>query len=104
MINFNPVTEDNPNINLEYQPTMHPIIIYSESEKIIGTFFKTAGKEKNPIVLLLHGFPGNEVNYDIAHSIRRFGINVVVFHYRGSWGSSGNFTIKNSLMDVNLVI
>lgn len=104
MIKFNAVSEDNPNINLEYPPTIKPIIVTIENEKLIGTFFKTAGKEISPIVFLLHGFPGNEVNYDIAHAIRRFGFNVVVFHYRGSWGSSGNFSISNSLEDVNSII
>lgn len=104
MIKFNAVTEDNPNINLEHPPTIQPIVVKIENEKLIGTFFKTAGNDKNPIVFLLHGFPGHEVNYDIAHAIRRFGFNVVVFHYRGSWGSSGNFSISNSLEDLNSII
>ena len=104
MIKFNPVIEDNPNIDLEFPPTMQAIIVKIESGKLIGTLFKVAGKEKRPIVFILHGFPGNELNYDIAHAIKRFGLNVVIFHYRGSWGSSGNFSISNSLEDVCSII
>jgi pimeloyl-ACP methyl ester carboxylesterase len=83
---------------------MHPLIIKSKNEKLLGSYFKAAGKENNPLLILLHGFPGNETNFDIAHAVRRFGINVAVFHYRGSWGSGGSFSISNSLSDVSSVI
>ncbi|MDA3861992.1 MAG: alpha/beta fold hydrolase [Melioribacteraceae bacterium] len=104
MIKFNSVISDNPNPDLEFPPTMHPLIIKSKNEKLLGSYFKAAGKEKNPLLILLHGFPGNETNFDIAHAVRRFGINVAVFHYRGSWGSGGSFSISNSLSDVSSVI
>ena len=51
-----------------------------------------AGKGPHPVVVLLHGFPGNEQNLDLAQAIRRAGWAVVTFHYRGSWGSEGSFT------------
>ena len=101
---FNPTTEDNPNIDSENPESMQPIVFMSKGEKLIGTFFKASGKEKKPTVILLHGFPGNENNFDIAHAIKRFGFNVVVFHYRGSWGSSGDFSISNSLEDLSSAI
>ena len=104
MIQFNPTTEDNPNIDSENPESMQPIVFMSKGEKLIGTFFKASGKEKKPTVILLHGFPGNENNFDIAHAIKRFGFNVVVFHYRGSWGSSGDFSISNSLEDLSSAI
>jgi hypothetical protein len=34
----------------------------------------------------LHGFPGNERNFDVAQALRRAGYAALVFHYRGSWG------------------
>lgn len=104
MIKFNPVAEDDPNIDLEYPPTMQPLIIKSKNDKLLGTFFTASGKEKHTLVLVLHGFPGNENNFDIAHAIKKSGFNVVVFHYRGSWGSSGDFSISNSLTDVSSII
>ncbi|WP_433967320.1 alpha/beta hydrolase family protein [Tunturiibacter gelidiferens] len=45
------------------------------------------GPAPHPVVLLLHGFPGNEKNLDLAQAIRRDGWDVVYFDYRGSWGS-----------------
>ncbi len=104
MENFNPITEDNPNIDIESPEAMQPIVFESKGEKLIGTFFKASGKEKKPTVILLHGFPGNENNFDIAHSIKRFGFNVIIFHYRGSWGSGGDFSISTSLEDVYSMI
>ncbi|MCK5087321.1 MAG: alpha/beta hydrolase, partial [Melioribacteraceae bacterium] len=92
MHKYNPVTQDPKFSDDDYPATMQPIIINNNGEKLLGTFFVAGGKGPHPTVLLLHGFPGNEVNYDLAHSLRRFGCNVVVFHYRGSWGSSGCFT------------
>ena len=104
MINFNPVIEDSPLEEKEYPSRMSPFIFSNSNEKLIGTFFLTSGIGPHPTVLLMHGFPGNEVNYDIAHSIRRYGFNVMIFHYRGSWGSSGDFTFANSLKDVSSAI
>jgi len=104
MINFNPVIEDPPIEDREYPSSMAPLIFLSNNEKLIGTFFLTSGIGPHPTVLLLHGFPGNEVNYDIAHSIRRSGFNVMVFHYRGSWGSGGSFLFENSLEDAESAI
>ena len=43
------------------------------------------GATPHPAVILLHGFPGNERNLDLAQSIRRAGWNVLYFDYRGSW-------------------
>jgi len=51
-----------------------------------------SGAGPHPVVLLLHGFPGNEQNLDLAQAMRRAGWAVVTFHYRGSWGSSGTFS------------
>ncbi len=104
MPGFNPVFEDNPNENPNFPASMAPVIFKSFDKKLIGTFFLASGEGTHPTVLLLHGFPGNELNYDLAHSIRRFGFNVMVFHYRGSWGSEGNFTFKNGIEDVNSAI
>ena len=104
MHKYNPVTQDPKFSDDDYPATMQPIIINNNGEKLLGTFFVTGGKGPHPTVLLLHGFPGNEVNYDLAHSLRRSGCNVVVFHYRGSWGSSGCFTFTNSLDDLTSAV
>lgn len=96
---FNPVIQDNENFDREFPPTMDPVIFQSEGEKIVGTMFVANGKGPHPVVLLLHGFPGNETNFDLAHAFRRAGFNVLVFHYRGTWGSSGEFSFVNGIKD-----
>jgi pimeloyl-ACP methyl ester carboxylesterase len=62
------------------------------------------GAGPHPVVILLHGFPGNEKNLDLAQAIRRDGWNVVYFDYRGSWGSPGDFSFTHSIEDTQSVI
>ena len=69
-----------------------------------GFIYKANGAQKHPTLLLLHGFPGNERNLDLAQVVRSHGWNVIYFNYRGSWGSPGQFGFKNCVEDVvNLV-
>jgi dipeptidyl aminopeptidase/acylaminoacyl peptidase len=63
-----------------------------------------AGPGPHPTVLLLHGFPGNERNLDIAQALRRAGWNAFYFNYRGTWGSGGEFSFGHALEDVAAVI
>jgi pimeloyl-ACP methyl ester carboxylesterase len=48
---------------------------------------------------LLHGFPGNEQNLDLAQAARRAGWHVLTLHYRGSWGSPGSFSFEHASQD-----
>lgn len=63
-----------------------------------------SGAGPHPVVVLLHGFPGNEKNLDLAQAIRRDGWDVVYFDYRGSWGSPGNFSFTHSIEDTQAAI
>jgi pimeloyl-ACP methyl ester carboxylesterase len=58
------------------------------------------GPGPHPVVALLHGFPGNEKNLDLAQDMRRAGWDVLYFNYRGAWGTPGNFSFGNSIEDV----
>lgn len=73
--------------------------IVSHGARLNTVFFLAAGAEAHPTVLLLHGFPGNEKNLDLAYMLRRAGWNVLFPNYRGSWGSAGNFSFSNALED-----
>jgi pimeloyl-ACP methyl ester carboxylesterase len=66
--------------------------------------YVAAGVGPHPTVILLHGFPGNERNLDLAQSIRRAGWNVMYFNYRGSWGSPGDFSFTHCIEDVQSAI
>lgn len=100
---FDPATQDAPN-DPKYPASMQPVSFTSHGCKLFGTFFFASGVGLHPTILLLHGFPGNEVNFDIAHAVRRMGFNVMVFHYRGCWGSEGEYLWTNLVEDVEEAI
>jgi pimeloyl-ACP methyl ester carboxylesterase len=57
------------------------------------------GPGPHPAVVLLHGFPGNERNLDLAQDIRRAGWDVLYFNYRGAWGTPGDFSFTHGIED-----
>ena len=103
-MSFNPVTSDKKEFDKKFPPTMDPVIFKSKGEKIVGTMFIADGEGPHPTILLLHGFPGNETNSDLAHTFKRAGFNVLIFHYRGTWGSSGEFSFENGVEDTKSAI
>lgn len=78
--------------------------IPSHGSNLHAVFYIASGAGPHPTVLLMHGFPGNEQNMDLAYSIRRAGWNVLVPHYRGSWGSEGTFSFAHALEDTQSAI
>lgn len=78
--------------------------ILSHGKKLYAIFYLAAGEGPHPTVLLMHGFPGNEQNLDLAQAIRRAGWHVLCPHYRGSWGSEGSFSFSNSIEDTQAAI
>lgn len=72
--------------------------------KLQGFILTANGAQKHPTLLLLHGFPGNERNLDLAQVVRSHGWNVIYFDYRGSWGSEGKFTFQHCVEDVVNVV
>jgi len=63
-----------------------------------------AGAGPHPTIILLHGFPGNERNLDLAQAMRRAGYNVLYFNYRGAWGSPGDFSFTHAIEDTQSAI
>ena len=41
---------------------------------------------------------------DLARAMQRAGWAVITFHYRGSWGSGGNFTLRGGCADVDALL
>ena len=80
------------------------LFIPSGNSQIAGLIYSANGLQKHPTLLLLHGYPGNERNLDIAQVVRSRGWNVIYFDYRGSWGSQGKFSFKNSVEDIVNVV
>src|SRR5215469_4946908 len=78
--------------------------IPSHGAKLYSVIYIASGAGPHPTVLMLHGFPGNEKNLDLAYSIRRAGWNVLVPFYRGAWGSGGTFSFTHALEDAQACI
>ena len=66
--------------------------------------YVASGPGPHPAVVLLHGFPGNERNLDLAQDIRSVGWDVLYFDYRGSWGSPGDFSFSHGIEDTAAAI
>jgi pimeloyl-ACP methyl ester carboxylesterase len=79
---------------------MESFQIPSHGVQLNALMYIAAGAEPHPAVILLHGFPGNEKNLDLAQAMRRAGWNVLYFNYRGAWGTPGDFSFTHSTEDV----
>lgn len=88
----------------EAKASMETMQIPSHGSLMNALVYVAAGAGPHPVVILLHGFPGNERNLDLAQDMRRAGWNVLYFNYRGSWGSPGNFSFAHSIDDVAAAI
>jgi pimeloyl-ACP methyl ester carboxylesterase len=84
--------------------TLIELQIPSNGSLMQGFIYKANGGQKHPTLLLLHGYPGNERNLDLAQLVRNHGWNVIYFNYRGAWGSQGKFSFENCVQDVVNVV
>ena len=87
-----------------HRPDTHGILIPGKRGKLLSVLYTAGGEGPHPTVLLLHGIPGCERNYDLTHALRRAGFHVMTFHYSGSWGSDGSYSLKNNLEDAKTVL
>lgn len=99
-----PVVADPPDYDLEHPPQILDARIDVDGDAVNAIVYAAQGAGPHPTVVLLHGFPGFEKNLDLAQAARRAGWNVVFFHYRGTWGSEGRFSMLGVLEDVAAVV
>lgn len=95
MMEFDPGKIDATN-----PPAIAEINFKSHGKRLNGILYQANGAGPHPTAVLLHGYPGNEKNLDLAQSMRRAGFNVMFFHYRGAWGSGGDFSFSHVVEDV----
>lgn len=81
-----------------FEAGLDGVTFLSHGFKLLGGFYKAAGNAPRPTAILIHGLPGVEKHLDIAYSLRDLGWNCLYFHFRGSWGSAGTFSL-NGLAD-----
>jgi len=96
---YDPVAMDPAAISLAYPPATIELSFDSHGASLNGHLYLANGAGPHPTVVLLHGLPGNEKNLDLAQAARRAGFNVLFFHYRGAWGSQGDFSFTHVVED-----
>ncbi|MEO7326815.1 MAG: alpha/beta fold hydrolase [Dokdonella sp.] len=84
--------------------SMQTMQIPSHGALMNALVYIAAGAGPHPVVILLHGFPGNERNLDLAQDMRRAGWDVLYFNYRGSWGTPGDFSFAHGIEDTAAAI
>ena len=91
-----------PSQNVAVRPYNDDIIIESHGSRMFMRLYIPAFEDCEsscPAVLMLHGYPGNEKNIDIAQSLRMAGVAAVQFSYRGVWGSHGYYSLTHVIED-----
>lgn len=74
--------------------------IPSGGETLTGTLYVADGVGPHPTLVWFHGFPGlDEPTHDAVAVFRDASLNVLYFHYRGSWGEGGEFSAGHALED-----
>jgi len=91
---------DPASIDAAFPPGLAEVSFESGGDRLNGHIYLANGAGPHPAVILLHGFPGNEKNLDLAQALRRDGFNVLFFHYRGAWGSEGAYSFSHLIEDV----
>jgi dipeptidyl aminopeptidase/acylaminoacyl peptidase len=76
----------------------------SDGHRLVGVLYLARGEKPKPTALVLHGCPGLEKNLDLAVRLREVGWNSLVFHYRGCWGSAGQYDLRTIPRDVTAAV
>jgi len=101
---YSPAVVADPPADTQVPAEMAAFQLPSHGALLNAVFYLAAGKGPHPTMLLLHGFPGNEQNLDLAQAVRRAGWNVLTLHYRGSWGSPGAFSFAHCAEDAEAAV
>jgi pimeloyl-ACP methyl ester carboxylesterase len=97
---YDPATMDPAARDSLFPPSVEELALRSNGARMNALMYVAQGKGPHPTIVLLHGYPGNERNLDLAQALRRAGMNVLFFSYRGAWGSGGNFSFAGAQADV----
>jgi pimeloyl-ACP methyl ester carboxylesterase len=94
-----PATQDSTARDPYYPPALVEFKLHSHGADLNALLYRAGGEGPHPTAIFLHGYPGNERNLDLAQAVRRAGWNALYFHYRGAWGSGGEFSWEHAVED-----
>ena len=93
-----------PPVDKQYPPGLSMFIVPSHGAELDAWLYLASGGGPHGTVILPHGLPGYEMSGDLAQSLRRAGWNVLLFHYRGTWGVPGRFSQSSAIEDTAEVV
>ena len=99
-----PAVTTDPAPDKAHPARMEVLHVASGGVAINGVAYIPSGAGPHPVLVIAHGWPGNEKNLDLAQAVRRAGWIAVTFNYRGSWGSPGEFHFRQNPEDARAVI
>ncbi|MEM9955171.1 MAG: alpha/beta fold hydrolase [Chloroflexota bacterium] len=102
-MSFDPISQDPPH-DTDYPARMSELEVTVSGALLNGVIYHPSGEGAHPLIVLLHGLPGHERNLDLAQILRRAGYITCVFHYKGAWGSGGDYRFSHILEDVQAVL
>jgi uncharacterized protein len=88
-----------PSVDKQSPPGLATFTVPSHGVDLDAWLYLASGAGPHGTVILPHGLPGYEMSEDLAQSIRRAGWNVLLFHYRGTWGVGGAFSQSSAIED-----
>lgn len=89
--------------SVAYGQTSTPVDITIDRSGVLlkGKFYISEGEGKFPTVILLHGFPGNELDVlGLGGELSQADINVMTFNYSGTHQSQGLYSFENTQKDI----
>lgn len=90
-------------LSLTHCKAATPIDITINRDKVLlkGKFYISEGTGIFPTVILLHGFPGNEIDVlGIGNKLSEEGFNALTFNYSGTHQSGGKYNFENTQKDI----
>lgn len=101
------IIQQDPDPAVAVKPYVEGLRVESHGSSLFGCLFHPAfydQESRGPIVLMLHGHPGGTRNMDLAEHFRNNGFTVIVFSYRGIWGSHGDYCLSHNIEDTIVLI
>jgi uncharacterized protein len=77
----------------QFEAGLDGVTFSSNGSRLLGGLYRAAGVGPRPTAVLLHGMPGIEKHLDIVYGLRDRGWNCLYSHFRGCWGSHGNYSL-----------